>query len=181
MKITQIVALFALAYGTMNPAIAQTADPHHPQGNAPSAGSAPPASRPSTTGTPGPMDAMPAECRTMMQAMPQNCMGMMMKMMGGGMQHGAAMPTQSMSGAMRGNAEAMERMNGPMMEAMREADPDIAFMKGMIPHHQAAIDMARVVLEFGKDPQTRKLAEDVIREQTREIDEMKAWLAAKSK
>ncbi len=177
MRNVQFATFIALAYGTMGLAVAQSADPHHPPSNAPSAGASPP----SSTGAPGPMDAMPAECRTMMQAMPQSCMGMMMKMMGGGMQHGAAMPTQGMSGAMRGNAEAMERMNGPMMDAMRETDPDIAFMKGMIPHHQAAIDMARVVLEFGKDPQTRKLAEDVIREQTREIGDMKAWLSAKGK
>jgi uncharacterized protein (DUF305 family) len=75
----------------------------------------------------------------------------------------------------------MERMHGPMMEGVRDPDPDVAFVRGMIPHHQGAIEMARVVLQHGRDEQARKWATDVIREQAREIAEMQAWLKARGK
>lgn len=54
---------------------------------------------------------------------------------------------------------------------------DADFIKSMIPHHQGAIDMAKVVQAFGKDPQVRKLAEDVIKAQEAEIALMKEWLS----
>jgi len=60
-------------------------------------------------------------------------------------------------------------------------DADVDFIRGMIPHHQGAIDMAKVVLQHGKDAQTRKWAGDIIREQAREIAEMKDWLAKHKK
>jgi uncharacterized protein (DUF305 family) len=55
---------------------------------------------------------------------------------------------------------------------LRGDDVDRAFVRGMIPHHQGAIDMARVELDKGKDPKTKALAQRVFDDQTREIAEM---------
>ncbi|HEV7277156.1 MAG TPA: DUF305 domain-containing protein [Devosiaceae bacterium] len=73
-------------------------------------------------------------------------------------------------------AATMETMHGPMMEGMANADPDAAFVLGMIPHHQGAIDMSNVVLRYGTDPEVRAIAQHIIADQQPEIDTMNAWL-----
>ncbi|MBU1306950.1 MAG: DUF305 domain-containing protein [Alphaproteobacteria bacterium] len=72
----------------------------------------------------------------------------------------------------------MASMNGPMMEGMADPDPDRAFVRGMIPHHQGAIDMGNVILKFGTDPSIKALAAHIISDQQYEIVQMQNWLAA---
>ena len=68
----------------------------------------------------------------------------------------------------------MDMMHGMAVEYTGNADID--FRTKMIPHHQGAIDMARVALEHATDPETKALAETIIAAQEQEIAEMRAWL-----
>lgn len=72
---------------------------------------------------------------------------------------------------------AMHKMHEDMA-VTPSGDPDVDFVRGMIPHHQGAIDMAKIVLEHGDDPEIRKLAEEVIAAQEGEIQMMRDWLKA---
>ncbi len=132
---------------------------------------------------PGMTPADRADMMKQMAPMMQQMMPMMQEMMGGmAPQTGGAAPAPaSMPAHVRENMQAMDKMHGPMNTGMAAANPDEAFVRGMIPHHQGAIDMARTVLQYGKDEQVRKLANDVIRDQQREIGEMEAWLKKNSK
>ena len=64
-------------------------------------------------------------------------------------------------------------MQDMQMQPSGDADRDFAAM--MIPHHQGAIDMAKVQLQYGKDPELRKLAEEIVRAQEAEIAFLKQW------
>lgn len=88
-----------------------------------------------------------------------------------GMNHGASPATPGpFDGVMR-------RMQALTMQPP-SGNVDLDFVREMIPHHQAAIDMAKIELEQGKDPEIRALAEAIVAAQEEEITTMQAWLAA---
>ena len=71
----------------------------------------------------------------------------------------------------------MDRMMRDMHAPGYTGDPDIDFLAMMIPHHEGAVEMARLELVHGADPLTRTLAEEIIASQTVEIDGMRRRLA----
>ncbi|MEO6269039.1 MAG: DUF305 domain-containing protein [Lautropia sp.] len=78
----------------------------------------------------------------------------------------------------RALSEGMDRMMTDMHAAGHSGNPDIDFLSMMIPHHAGAVEMARLVLEHGRDPATRRLAEEIIASQMLEIEGMTRRLAA---
>ena len=71
---------------------------------------------------------------------------------------------------------SMDKMHHAMSSVSPSRDTDEDFVRLMIPHHQAAIDMARTELLLGKNPQLHRLAQEIITDQQSEIDLMELWL-----
>jgi Domain of unknown function (DUF305) len=71
---------------------------------------------------------------------------------------------------------SMGKMHMAMEAIKRSANSDVDFVRLMLPHHQAAIDMAKTQLLYGKDPQMRRLAQEIITDQQLEIELMQRWL-----
>jgi uncharacterized protein (DUF305 family) len=182
----------ALAQGT----------PHHGGHRAAPAQAAPGQTPPSAEQVQQMMGMMarmtPDQMRQMYQAMRQRMTpeqhAQMMQGMGhgnmghGGMNHGAAPAqpgagthdhgggTAAASSSTAAFLAANEKMHREMaVQFTGNADRD--FAAAMIPHHQGAIDMARIQIQYGRDPEMRRIAEAVVREQEREIAELRAFLS----
>jgi uncharacterized protein (DUF305 family) len=72
--------------------------------------------------------------------------------------------------------QAMEKMHTKIACIKPTGDNDADFVRFMLPHHQAALDMAKAELKYGKDPQMRRLAQEIITDQQSEIELMQLWL-----
>jgi hypothetical protein len=90
--------------------------------------------------------------------------------------NGTAAPTVDTAKMADEYMQAMKKMDEPMMGAAMIPDPDNAFIIGMIPHHQGALDMANIELKYGADATARAFAQRIVIEQEQEINEMKRWL-----
>ena len=71
---------------------------------------------------------------------------------------------------------SMDKMHMAMGAIERSGNSDVDFVRLMLPHHQAALDMAKTQLMYGKDPQMRRLAQEIITDQQLEIELMQRWL-----
>ena len=95
----------------------------------------------------------------------------------------AATPAPAAASAEAPSTIALRAANMKMHQEMDIAytgDADVDFAKAMIPHHQGAVEMAKVQLAHGKDPKLRKLAREIVKAQEKEIKLMQAFLARKA-
>jgi uncharacterized protein (DUF305 family) len=71
---------------------------------------------------------------------------------------------------------SMQKMHAAMGSVEDSGNVDVNFVRLMVPHHQAAMDMAKTQLLYGKDPQIRRMAQEIITDQQSEIELMQLWL-----
>ncbi|PCF97114.1 DUF305 domain-containing protein [Vreelandella nigrificans] len=90
-------------------------------------------------------------------------------------QHGSIDHSLSDNPAVVAYQTANDRMHADMAVSFT-GDPDVDFAKGMIPHHEGAIAMSEIVLEYGEDEEIRQLAEEIIAAQESEIAFLREWL-----
>jgi uncharacterized protein (DUF305 family) len=94
---------------------------------------------------------------------------------------GMHMDAPAPDGASSPSTAAFQAADHSMMSGMSNiqytGNADRDFVAHMIPHHEGAVEMAKVELKYGKDAKLRKLAKDIIAAQDKEIAFMKQWLA----
>jgi uncharacterized protein (DUF305 family) len=76
-------------------------------------------------------------------------------------------------------SQSMDVMHEAMAATVSSGNADVDFVDMMLPHHEAAIDMAKAQLLYGKDPQMRRLAQEIIADQQLEMDLMQLWLKSR--
>jgi uncharacterized protein (DUF305 family) len=113
------------------------------------------------------------------------CMTLAIAALPANAQQSASMPGMNMSSSAGSGSgpstpafkEAEERMMKGMSAPEYTGDADKDFVSHMIPHHQGAIEMAEVELKYGKDPELKRLAKNIINAQHDEIGFMQRWQA----
>jgi uncharacterized protein (DUF305 family) len=92
----------------------------------------------------------------------------------------SATAAMTMSGFAQAVAGAMDKMDAAMKAAPMNGSPDHDFLSMMIPHHQGAIDMAEIELQYGREVRVKRLAQEIIVSQQSEIQLMQSYLASTS-
>jgi len=90
----------------------------------------------------------------------------------------AAVATENAAAVKDAFTKVHQNMMASMQSMPPTGDADKDFVMMMVPHHQGAIDMAKIELQYGKDKDLRAMAEQIIKAQENEIAEMKRWQAA---
>jgi uncharacterized protein (DUF305 family) len=100
-------------------------------------------------------------------------------------QRAASMPAMNMSSSADAGSgpstqafkDADQKMMKDMSAPSYTGDPDKDFVAHMIPHHKGAVSMAEVELKYGKDPDMKRLAKNIVKAQDEEIAYMTKWQA----
>lgn len=88
-----------------------------------------------------------------------------------------AKPKPNTQAMQQAYARTMDVLNGEMVLGIADPVPDMAFARGMLPHHIGAVKMAEIQLKYGTDEEMGRLAQDIIDSQQIEIERMQQWIA----
>lgn len=89
-----------------------------------------------------------------------------------------AKPKPNTEAMQQAYARSMDVLHGDMVLGIADPVPDVAFARGMLPHHIGAVEMAKIQLKYGTDEEMRQLAQTIIDNQQPEIELMENWLVA---